>query len=179
MSSPLVFGILLGVFQTIATLVIYACGLHSAPDVLAGGHRFENIAAFALMMAAITYGLHLARRARHLVGLRFRFALGAKLALVIAGVGGVLNGLGQYAYVALINPAYSDHFREFLVSSAALSGEEAAVYASQLEFATSAVFRGLNQGLTTLFFGLMVGLAYAFLFRDRVVVPDPARGGPN
>ena len=174
MSTALRYGALLGALQVVATLVIYACGLHGSPEMLEGGHRFENIAAFVVMMACLSFGLRSVRRRRHAEGAAFTFGLGFKHAAFIAALGGLVNALGQYLYVAVIHPAYADHFRAALVAGAQLTPEQAAASEAQLDFIVSPLFRAINQGGTTLLFTLFVGVAYAFLFRDRPTTPPPA-----
>ncbi len=92
----------------------------------------------------------------------------------IAALGGLINALGQFLYVAVIHPAYADHFRAALVAGAKLTPEQAAEAQAQLDFVVSPAFRAINQGGTTLLFTLFVGVAYCFLFRDRASVPAAA-----
>ena len=167
MRIALLYGALLGVLQTVATLVIYACGLHSAPEKLEGAHRLESLADFVIMMACLSLGLRGVRRTLSAGGKAFTFGTGTRHALGIAILGSLVTAIGQYVYVAAVNPAFSDHLRAALVAGAQLKPEQAAAYQSQLGFATSPHFRALSQGLTTFFFSLLIGLAYAFLFRDR------------
>ena len=171
MRTAFVYGALLGAFQFAATLVIHACGLHSAADKIESGHRVENLVAFVLMMTCLSLGLRAIRRQRHAEGEPFGFLVGVKKALLIATVGGLVNALGQYFYVAAIHPGYSESFRGALVASAGFTADQAAEYASQIDFLVSPSFRALNQGLTTFLFGLLIGVAYSALFRDR---PAPA-----
>ncbi len=167
MRTILLFGSLIGLIQTATALVIWGCGLHSAPETLEGAHRFESIAAFIAIMASLSFGLRSVRRGLLAVGKPFTFGTGAKHTLGIVTLGALLTGIGQYLYVAVINPAYSAHVRAALVAAAKLSPEQAAAYESQLGFAASPAFRALSLGGTTFFFGLFIGLAYAFLFRER------------
>ncbi len=160
-------GALLGLLQFAATLIVYACGLHGSPADLTAGHQFESIASFVSIMACLSFGLRGAQRKLHGAGAPFGFGVGARLALGVASAGGLFTALGQYVYVAYIHPAYSDHLRAALVAGAKLAPDQAEAYAHQLDFATSAVFRALNQGVSTLFFSLLIGCAYALLFRDR------------
>ncbi|MCU0794062.1 MAG: DUF4199 domain-containing protein [Opitutaceae bacterium] len=135
--------------------------------MLEGGHRFENIAAFVVMMACLSFGLRRVRRERHAAGDAFTFGLAFKHAAVIAALGGLVNALGQYLYIAVIHPAYADHFRAALIAGSKLTPEQAAASQAQLDFIVSPLFRAINQGGTTLLFTLFVGIAYALLFRDR------------
>lgn len=167
MRIALVYGALLGALQFAVTLVIHACGLHSAADKIESGHRVENLLAFVLMMTCLSLGLRAIRRDRHAAERSFGFGVGAKQALLIATVGGLVNGLGQYLYVAMINPGYSDALRAFYAQSSGFTAEEAAAVAGQLDIVVSAPFRALSTGITTLIFGLLIGLAYSVLFRDR------------
>lgn len=167
MRIALVYGALLGALQFAATLAIYAGGLHSATDKIESGHRLENLLAFVLMMTCLSLGLRAIRRDRHAAEQAFGFLVGAKKALLIATVGGLVNGLGQYLYVAVIHPGYSDVLRAFYLQSSGFTAEEAAAVAGQLDIVVSAPFRALSTGLTTLIFGLLIGLAYSALFRDR------------
>ncbi len=168
-------GALIGLLQFAATLIVYACGLHGSPADLEAGHKFESLAAFVAIMACMSLGLRSAQRDLHRAGAAFGFGTGARLALSVASVGGLFTAAGQYAYVACIHPAYSGHLRSALVTGAKLAPDQAEAYTHQLDFATSAVFRALNQGVSTLFFSLLIGCAYALLFRDRpATLPAPA-----
>jgi hypothetical protein len=171
----LLVGGLVGLLQLFGTLTVYAFGLHSSPEMLDAGGNFESIASFIAIMACVSLGLRSARKNRHLAGEPFTFLFGARLALGSAAAGGIFTALGQYLYVAVINPAYAEHFRAKLVAGANLSPEEAVARADQLEFVTSATFRALSHGLSTLFFGLLIGVAFSVLFRDR---PAPEAVSP-
>lgn len=160
-------GGLVGLLQLLGTLIVYAFGLHGSPEMLEGGHRFESIISFVAIMTCLSLGLRSARKNRHLAGEPFNFGYGARLALGTAAAGGIFTALGQYVYVAHINPAYSDHLRVMLVAGAQLDPEQAEAAAHQLDFATSAAFRGVNAGITTTMFSLLIGVAFSFLFRDR------------
>ncbi len=173
-SSPQFYGLLLGAGQFLATLLVFAFGLHSAPETFEGALRFENIGAFVVMMATFALGLRALRRRRLAAGEGFGFSNGARATFVIASVGGLVNALGQYLYVTVINPDYSRHLREVILRQANLPPEQAAAAQQQLEMATSPLFRAAAQGGTTLVFGLFIGLAYAFLFRD-LASPESGR----
>ncbi len=160
-------GGLVGLLQLLGTLIVYAFGLHGSPEMLDSGGNFESITSFVAIMACFSLGLRSARKKRHLAGEPFNFGYGARLALGSAAAGGIFTALGQYLYIAVINPAYSDHFRAKLVAGANLSPEETAARADQLEFVTSAAFRALSHGISTLLFGLLIGVAFSVLFRDR------------
>lgn len=160
-------GALVGALQLLGTLGVYAFGLHDSPETLDAGGNFESIASFIAIMACFSLGLRSARKNRHLAGEPFNFTFGTRLALGSAAAGGIFTALGQYLYVAAINPAYVEHFRAKLVAGAQLSPEEAAARADQLEFVTSAAFRALSHGISTLLFGLLIGVAFSVLFRDR------------
>lgn len=168
-------GGLVGLLQLVGTLIVYAFGLHGAPEMLEGGHRFESLISFVAIMACLSLGLRAARRNRQLSGELFNFGYGARLALGTAAAAGLFTAAGQYLYVAVVNPAYSDHLRVMLVAGAKLSPEEAEAAAHQLDFATSATFRGINSGITTTLFSLLIGVAFSFLFRDRSsTTPTPS-----
>lgn len=180
MRQAQLYALLLGVLQTVVTLLVFAFGLHSSPESLSGGHRFENLGAFVVMMACLSFGMRAVRRTRAAAGQGFNFAAGARTALVISSVGGLVTSLGQYLYAAAINPGYAQHLRASLISGSQLTSEQAAAAAPQLDVVTSPLFRAISQGGTTLFFSLFIGLAYAFLFRDRSVTlfgPDATAPG--
>lgn len=165
-SSPQFHGLLLGAGQVVVTLLVFAFGLHSAPEMFEGANRFENIGAFVVMMATFALGLRALRKRRLAAGEGFGFAVGARATFVIASVGGLVNAAGQYVYVTAINPDFGRHLREVILRGANLPPEQAAAAQQQLDVVTSPLFRAVSQGGTTLFFGLFIGLAYAFLFRD-------------
>lgn len=164
-------GALLGLLQFAATLLVYACGLHGSPADLTAGHQFESIASFVSIMACLSLGLRGAQRRLHGASAPFGFGVGARLALGVASAGGLFTAFGQYVYVAFIHPAYSEHLRAALVAGANLAPAETEAAANQLAVATSAWFRALTQGVSTLFFSLLIGCAYALLFRDRPAKP--------
>lgn len=163
----LIVGALVGLFQLVGTLVVYAFGLHSSPESIEAGLRFENIVSFVVIMLGLSFGLRHARRERHRAGETFGFGAGFRVALACAAAAGLFTALGQYAYQAFINPAYGEHLRAYIIASAKFAPEQAEIAAQQLDIATSARFRGVNQGVSTLLFSLLIGGANALLFRDR------------
>ena len=173
--TALLYGALLGAFQVAGTLAVYACGLHASPDDIASATLLESILTFVVMMAGICLGLRAIRLAQTRAGADFTFRLGAKSALIISGIGALVTGLGQYLYVAVIHPAYSQHLRALYVSKTQFTPEQAAAYEPQLNFVTSPLFRGLEQGFNVFFFSLMVGVIYAVLFRARPAAVATAR----
>lgn len=171
MPSPLLYGLLLGLSQLIATLAVFAYGLHSSAEGLARAQKPESILGFVLLML-ILGAAHRAVKKASLARGETEIPLGAaaKLAALTALVGGVATGAFQWLYAALINPRLCELQRAQIMERAApelakLSAEDAAVITQKIEFATSAAARGVVFGLNTLLFGLLLGIAYALIFR--------------
>lgn len=181
MPIPLLYGLLLGVSQFVATLAVFAFGLHSSAEGLAGAQKPESILGFVLLML-ILGAAHRATKKASLARGESEIPLGAaaKLAALTALVGGVATGALQWLYAALINPRLCELQRAQIMERAGpdlakLSAEEAAAITQKIDYATSAAARGLVFGINTLLFGLLLGIAYALIFRAAVRRDETAK----
>jgi hypothetical protein len=88
----------------------------------------------------------------------------------MALVGGLALGLFQAAYLAEINPALGASQRAAVEAGAAehlakLSAEDLEQARRAIAFHTSPTARGLVHGVNLFFFGTLMGLAFAMIFR--------------
>lgn len=173
MSLPLRHGAFLGLAQFLATLLVFAFGLHGSIERLERAQFVESLIGFILMMAVIALA-HRAFKAdteaRRLVP---GFGRSAKFSALTALVGGLVTALGQYAYLAWINPSLRELQRAQILERAkdklaAYTPEQVAQSTQQIDYATSAAARGLVYGLNTFFFATLLGLAFALIFRAAV-----------
>lgn len=171
MPTPLLYGLFLGLSQLAATLAVFAYGLHSSAEGLVRAQKPESILGFILLML-ILGAAHRASKKASLARGESDIPLGtaAKLAALTALIGGITTGAFQWLYAALINPRLCELQRAQILERAApelskLSPEDAAVVTEKIDFATSAAARGVVFGLNTLLFGLLLGIAYALIFR--------------
>lgn len=170
MPAPLLYGLLIGLAQLLATLAVFAFGLHSSAEGLAKAQMPESLLGFLLLMLILGLAHRAAKKSSASRGEEFGFGSAAKLFGLIAVIGGFATGLGQWLYLAVINPGLRDLQRAEIMKRvepelAKLAAEDAAQVAHQVDQATSAVARGVVYGLNTLFFALLLGLAYALIFR--------------
>lgn len=171
MPIPILYGLLLGLSQFLATLLVFAFGLHGSAEGLARAQRPESILGFVFMMVILGAAYRVAKKASLARG-ETEIGLGAasKLAALTALVGGVVAGLTQWLYAALVNPRLVEIQRSAVMERvgpdlAKLSADEAATVTQKIEFATSASARGLVFGINTLLFAALLGIAYALIFR--------------
>lgn len=171
MPRPFLYGLLIGLAQLLATLVVFACGLHASAEGLSKAQFPESLIGFLLMM--IVVGLaHLSLRSA--AGARGEKTLGlgaaAKAAALTALVAGLCTGLFQWVYLAAINPALRDLQRAQIMERAGpelarLAPADAAVVTQKIDHATSAIARGVVYGVNTFLFSALLGVALAFIFR--------------
>lgn len=171
MPLPLLHGLLLGLSQLVATLLVFAFGLHGTAEGLARAHKPESLLGLVLMMVVLGVAHRAAKKASLARGeAELTLGAAAKSAALTALVGGLVTGLGQWLYATLINPGLVEVQRAAVLERvgpdlAKLSAEEAAAVAQKIEFATSAAARGLVFGINTLLFAALLGVAYALIFR--------------
>lgn len=181
MPIPLLYGLYLGLSQLVATLAVFAFGLHSSAEGLARAQKPESILGFVLMMIILGLAYRAAKKASLARG-ESEIALGtaSKFAALTAVIGGVIVGLTQWLYAALINPRLVEVQHTAVMEKvgpelAKLSAEEAAAVTQKIEFATSAAARGLVFGINTLLFAALLGIAYALIFRAAVKRDEAAK----
>ena len=170
MPASLRYGFLLGLTQTVATLIVFAAGLHAAGASLQRAQFVESLIGFVFMIVVVALGMRAARKTREAAGVESTFGAGARSALALAFFGAVFAGLGQAAYMAYVNPGFRDVLREAILAGAAeqlaaLSPEDAAEAARNVDLAVSPLARGLAQGINTFLFATIVGLAFAVVLR--------------
>jgi hypothetical protein len=164
------YGFLLGLAQTLATLIVCVIGLHAAGETLPRAQFVENLVGFVFMIIVVALGMRAARKARDARGEESTFGAGALSALAIAFFGALFAGLGQAAYMAFVNPGFQQVLREAILAGAteqlaALSPEDAAEATRTLDLMVSPLARGIAQGVSTFLFATIVGLAFAVVLR--------------
>lgn len=181
MPIPLLYGLLLGLSQLLATLLVFAFGLHGSAEGLARAQKPESILGFVLMMVILGTAYRAAKKASLARG-ETEIALGAasKLAALTALVGGVVAGATQWLYAALINPKLVEIQHAAVMERvgpdlAKLAPADAAALTQKIDFATSAAARGLIFGINTLLFASLLGIAYALIFRAAVKRDEAAK----
>jgi hypothetical protein len=173
MSIPLRYGALLGLAQCIATLVVFTLGLHGAVERLERAQLIESLVGFILLMAVIALAHRALKADTEARQLAPGFGRSARFSALTALIAGLVTALGQYAYLAWINPGLRDLQRIQILERvkdqlAAYSPEQIAQSTQQIDYATSAAARGLVYGLNTFFFASLLGLAFALIFRAAV-----------
>jgi Protein of unknown function (DUF4199) len=168
--SPLLFGLLIGLAQLFATLLVFALGLHGSSEALPKAQMPESMIGFILLMVILGLAHRSAKKTTLARGGEFGFGAAAKMFGLVAAVGGLTTGLGQWLYLAVINPGlrtlqHAEIMKRMEPELAKLAAEDAAKVVQQIDHATSAAARGLVYGINTLFFALILGLAYALIFR--------------
>ncbi len=174
MPLSLIHGFLIGLSQFAATLAVFALGMHSSSQRVADAQRVENILGYILLMVLLGLAHRAAKRASLARGEpEFRLGAAAKFSAATAAVGGISAGAFQWLYAALINPRVCELQRDRFLEQAGpelakLSPDDLARATQQIELATSAGARSLIIGVNTFLFALVLGLAYALIFRAAV-----------
>lgn len=166
MSPVLLYGFLVGLGQLAASLIVFAMGLHSDPARLASAMQTESLVGFILLMIVVS----LAYRAAKSRGQTETIGQSAKGAALTALVGALFTGLGQYAYLAFINPGLRDLQRNAIVEGAkahfaTLSPEKLAEEMRHIDYATAPFARGITYAVPTFVFATLMGIAFALIFR--------------
>jgi len=181
---PLLYGFLIGLAQLVATLVVFFLDLHGSAEGLARAQKPESIIGFVLLMILLGLAHRTAKKASLARG-ETELPLGgaAKLAALTALVAGLATGAFQWLYAALINPRLGELQRAQVLERAApdlakLSPEDAAAAMRQIESFTSPAARGVVFGINTFLFALLLGIAYALIFRA-AVRRDQKAGKPS
>ncbi len=170
MPTPLLYGSLIGLAQLFATLLVFALGLHGSAESLPKAQMPESLVGFVFLMVLLGLAHRSTKKTALARAEEFGFGAAAKLFCLVAAVGGLVTGLGQWLYLAVINPGLRDLQRAEILKRlepelAKLAAEDAAKVMQQVDQASSAVARGVVYGLNTFFFALLLGLAYALIFR--------------
>ena len=178
---PLLYGLLIGLAQLAATLVVFFLGLHDSAEGLAKAQRPESIIGFVLLMILLGLSYRAAKKASLArVEPELPFGQAARLAAKTALVAGVIAGAAQWVYATHINPRLVEIQRAQVMERAApdlarLPADEAAAITQKIDFATSATARGVVFGINTFLFALLLGLAYALIFRAAARREDAAK----
>lgn len=174
MPLTLLYGLLIGLAQFVATLVVYFLGLHGSIEGLAKAQRPESLIGFVLLMVLLGLAHRAAKKASLARGEpELTFGAAAKLAALTAVVAALVAGAAQWIYAALINPRLPEIQRAEVMERAApelakLSAADVAAITERIEFGTSAAMRGIVFAVNTFLFALVLGLAYALIFRAAV-----------
>lgn len=180
MPLSLTHGLLVGLAQLFATLIVFAFGLHSSAEGLARAQMPESLVGFILLMLILGLAHRSAKTRALASGGDFGFGSAAKFFALIAVVGGVFTGLGQWFYLSAVNPGLREIQRAKIMETAApelskLPPEQAAQITQTIDLTTSAVARGVVYGVNTFLFALLLGLAYALIFRAAARRDEAAR----
>lgn len=174
MPIPLLYGSLIALSQFVATLLVYAFGLHGSTEGLAKAQKPESILGFVLLMVLLGLAHRAAKKASVARGEpELPFGSAAKLAALVALVAGATTGALQWLYAAIINPSLAELQRALVVQQygtelAKLPADASAAAMKQIELASSAPARGLIYALNTFLFALLLGIAYALIFRAAI-----------
>ncbi|MCX6938494.1 MAG: DUF4199 domain-containing protein [Verrucomicrobia bacterium] len=172
MPLPLLYGALIGLAQLFATLVVFALGKHQTAEGMASAQMPESLIGFILLMVVVSFAHRSAKKTISQGG-PLPFGAGAKFAVATGLVGGIVTAIGQYLYLAFINPSLRTLQQGLIVERAKdqlakLSPEEAAQVMQKIEYATSATARGVVYGVNTFLFATLLGIAFAMIFRASV-----------
>lgn len=171
MPLPVRFGLFIGLSQLLATLVVFFCGLHASAEGIAKAQRPESILGFIALMVLLGLAHRAGKKAALARGETTpTFGRVAKATAFTALVAGLSAGVFQWIYAAWINPRLAEVQRAHVLERvepelAKLSPEETAVVMQQIDFASSPLARGLVFLINTFLFSLILGLAYALIFR--------------
>lgn len=158
MPASLRYGFLLGLTQTVATLIVFAAGLHAAGASIERAQFLESLLKYLGLMVIVALGMRAARKAREAQNVESTFGAGARSALALAFFGALFTGLGQWAYMAFMNPEYGELLR------AAFIEKHPSMPSDSVPEATAIAYGG-NQGILTFLFATIVGLAFAVVLR--------------
>ncbi len=166
MPPTLLYGFLIGLGQLVSSLIVFAMGLHNDPARIPNAMQTESLVGFILLMIVVS----LAYRAAKARGETETIGQSAKGAALTAVVGALFTGLGQYAYLAFINPGLRDIQRNIILEGAkahlaSLSPEKLAEDMRHIDYATSPLARGIGYALPTFVFATLMGIAFALIFR--------------
>lgn len=165
MSPTLLYGFFIGLGQLASSLVVFAMGLHSDPARLSNAMQTESLVGFILLMIVVS----LAYRAAKARGQTETMGQSAKGAALTALVGALFTGLGQYTYLAFINPGLRDLQRNDILERAkahlaTLSPEKLAAEMRHID-ATVPLARAITYGMSIFVFATLMGIAFALIFR--------------
>ena len=181
MPLPLLYGLLIGLAQLAATLVVFFLGLHESAEGLVKAQRPESIIGFVLLMVLLGLSYRAAKKAsRDNCEAELPLGRAARLAAKTAFAAGLVAGAAQWVYAAHINPRLVEIQRAQVMERAApdlarLPADEAAAITQKIDFATSATARGVVFAINTFLFALLLGLAYALIFRAAARREDAAK----
>ncbi len=166
MPPTLLYGFLIGLSQLIATLVVFAMGLHASAATLERAQFIESLTGFILLMIVIS----LAHRAAKEAGRTATVGAAAKGAALTGLLGGLATGAGQYVYFAFINPGLQVIQRNIILegAKAELAKLDATALADahrHIDYATSPLARGIIYTVNTTLFAILLGIAFALIFR--------------
>lgn len=170
MPTFLLYGLLIGLSQTLATLLLFAIGYHASAESIAQSQMMENLIGFILLMVLVGFAYR-SEKARTLArGAEFTFGRAARLAALTALVAALAAGLGQYAYRAFINPGVTEIMVQAALANAEphlapLPAEEAARHRQTITFFSSPPFMSVAYAINSFIFTLLLGLAFAAIFR--------------
>lgn len=167
MPAPLLFGLFLGVAQTVVTLMVYGFGLHSAPERIEFGMTVESLGGFVVLMLALVASLR-STQARLEPGAAMSYGRALRAGAATAVIGGLVAAGGQYVYGTVINPEFAETFFKALAGDQVFSPEDTARILEQIPGRIA-----IRNGISTTVFGTVMSLAIALFFRRTATRPTP------
>lgn len=173
MPTFLVYGFFIGLSQTLATLLMFALGFHRSAEGLAKAQMPENLVGFILLIVLVGLAYRAARKQAAARGAEPTLGGASKLAALTALFAALVTGAGQYVYRAAINRTPAEIMTATALKNAEpylapLSAEEAATQKTVIEFFNSPLFTSVVYVINVFFFTLLLGIAYAWIFRAAV-----------
>jgi hypothetical protein len=171
--STVLYGSIIGFAQFLATLVVFALGMHKTLDGFKSAQMAESVIGFVLLMIVVAVAHRAFRRQTAASDLPTTLLPSVKFAVLLGGFAGLIAGFTQYAYFAVVNPGirkllHDDTLARIKPDLDKLGAEGAAEMLRQVDYFTSAGFRGLVYGLNTLLFATLLSIAFALIFRASV-----------
>ena len=169
MPPHFLYGLLIGLGQLLATLLVFALGFHNSAETLQRAVQLESLIGFILLMAVVSLSYRAAKARNETTTI----GRAAKSAALTALAGGVFTGLGQYVYLAIINPGLREIQRSLIIEGAkahlaTLSPEKLAEDMRHIDAATSPLARAVGYAAPTFIFATLLGIAFALIFRAAI-----------
>jgi len=171
--STVLHGSAIGLAQLLATLVVFALGMHQTLEGFNNSQMTENVIGFVLLMVIVSFAHRAFRKDCAARDLPTALLPSVKFAVLLGGVAGLIAGVSQYAYFAAVNPGIRKLLHEGTLARLKpdfdkLGADGADDMLRQIDYFTSSGFRGLVYGMNTLLFTALLSIAFALIFRASV-----------
>ncbi|MEY4489315.1 MAG: hypothetical protein RIQ79_1823 [Verrucomicrobiota bacterium] len=171
--STVLHGSAIGLAQLLATLVVFALGMHQTLEKFKSAQMTESVIGFVLLMIIVSFAHRAFRKESTAKDLPTTLLPSVKFAVLLGSVAGLITGIAQYAYFALVNPTvrkllHDDTLARIKPDLDKLGADGAADMLRQVDYFTSAGFRGLVYGMNTLLFTTLLTIAFALIFKASV-----------